>query len=559
MPLSISFLARALLVGCLAFGGAACSSDSSCTSGTEKWNGGSCESPSAVHVNTVGFLPDRAKVAVVLQAATTFSLLRADGSEALSGNATGPVLDGDTGLELWTIDFSSFTLSGEYYLEVPGVGRSVSFRIDADVYADVTKALMLGMYGQRCGAAVELEHDGKTFSHGVCHTKDAIPWEDQASGTLKDVTGGWHDAGDYGKYTNNAAFSLGMLFRAWELYQDKLAVLALSIPEHGGLIPDFLAETKVQLDQLLKMQRDDGSVYQQVSEINFEGFIPPNSDTGTRYIFGFGTVQAADLVAVAAAGARLFLPYDPEYATRCLAAAQKSWAYLQANAFIGASLSGTSHPGYWRRDDAPERLWAAAELWETTGDADALADVEARLGTTSVASNWDWTNVGNLGIFTYVLSKRDGRDVTLLSSVSANVVSSANAILSQISTSGFGRGISNYIWGSNGSIARTTLNLMVADVLQPDARFVDGAVAQLDHLLGRNVYGRSFVTGLGHFSPIHPHHRPSSSTGAWPGLLVGGPNGSATAWKDDQGAYEQNEIAINWNTAMLFGAASLMP
>ena len=103
------------------------------------------------------------------------------------------------------------------------------------------------------------------------------------------------------------------------------------------------------------------------------------------------------------------------------------------------------------------------------------------------------------------------------------------------------------------------MNLTVANALQPDARFVDGAVAELDHLLGRNVYGRSFVTGLGHFSPIHPHHRPSAATGAWPGLLVGGPNGSATSWTDEQGAYQQNEIAINWNTAMIFGAAGLMP
>jgi endoglucanase len=108
-------------------------------------------------------------------------------------------------------------------------------------------------------------------------------------------------------------------------------------------------------------------------------------------------------------------------------------------------------------------------------------------------------------------------------------------------------------------VARTTLNLMVANLLAPDTRYVDGAVAQLDHLLGRNVYGRSFVTGLGHFEPIHPHHRPSASGGAWPGLLVGGPNGSATTWKDEQGDYEQNEIAINWNAAMIFGAASLMP
>ena len=552
-PLS-SFVMSAV---CLALGGVACGSDA-CPSGTEKWNGGACEPPSAVHLNTVGFLPDRAKVAVALQPVTTFSLVGADGVAVWSGYATGPVLDTDTGLALWTLDFSSFTLPGKYHLDVPGAGRSVSFRIDDAVYADVARTLMLGMYGQRCGVAVELEHEGTRFAHGVCHTRDAIPWEERETGAVRDVTGGWHDAGDYGKYTNNAAFSLGMLFRAWELLPDKLAALALPIPEHGGPLPDFLAEAKVQLDQLLKMQRDDGSVYQQVSESEFEGFISPSADTAPRYIFGFGTVQAASLVAVAAAGARLYLPYDAEYAARCLAAAQRSWAYLQATGFVGADLSGTQHPGYWRRDDAPERLWAAAELWATTGAADALAAVEAKLAATSVSSNWDWPNVTNLGIFTYVLSRLDGRDATLLASTSANVVTSANTILSQVAQDGFGRGIHNYYWGSNGTVARVTLNLMVANALAPDPLLVDGAVAQLDHLLGRNVYGRSFVTGLGHFPPIHPHHRPSAATGAWPGLLVGGPSGSAAGWTDEQDDYQQNEIAINWNAAMIFGAASLM-
>ncbi|HSY39846.1 MAG TPA: glycoside hydrolase family 9 protein [Polyangia bacterium] len=34
--------------------------------------------------------------------------------------------------------------------------------------------------------------------------------------------GGWHDAGDYGKYVNNGAFSAGMLLAAWEHFQPTL-------------------------------------------------------------------------------------------------------------------------------------------------------------------------------------------------------------------------------------------------------------------------------------------------------------------------------------------------
>jgi hypothetical protein len=33
----------------------------------------------------------------------------------------------------------------------------------------------------------------------------------------------------------------------------------------------------------------------------------------------------------------------------------------------------------------------------------------------------------------------------------------------------------------------------------------------------------------------------------------------ATAWRDDGKDYQTNEIAINWNAAMIYAAASLLP
>jgi endoglucanase len=89
----------------------------------------------------------------------------------------------------------------------------------------------------------------------------------------------------------------------------------------------------------------------------------------------------------------------------------------------------------------------------------------------------------------------------------------------------------------------------------------------LDHLLGRNYYGRSFVTGLGHDPAFYPHHRPSvadSVAEPWPGLLVGGPWSrenprAATVWLDIATDYNTNEVAINWNAAMIYAAAALLP
>jgi endoglucanase len=78
-------------------------------------------------------------------------------------------------------------------------------------------------------------------------------------------------------------------------------------------------------------------------------------------------------------------------------------------------------------------------------------------------------------------------------------------------------------------------------------------------LFGRNVHGRSYVTGLGDRPPQHPHDRRAAADNVdepWPGYLVGGPNRSADDWHDIQDDYRTNEIAINWNGALIYALAA---
>jgi endoglucanase len=131
-------------------------------------------------------------------------------------------------------DFRDVAEPGEYYVRVPGLGRSPTFRIGEDVYVEPFRAAMLGMHGQRCGSAVSFTWQDSTFSHGECHTEDEAPF-------------GWHDAGDFGKYTNNGALSLGVMLLAWEHFQARIEAIELDIPERGGSIPDFLDECRHQV------------------------------------------------------------------------------------------------------------------------------------------------------------------------------------------------------------------------------------------------------------------------------------------------------------------------
>jgi endoglucanase len=81
----------------------------------------------------------------------------------------------------------------------------------------------------------------------------------------------------------------------------------------------------------------------------------------------------------------------------------------------------------------------------------------------------------------------------------------------------------------------------------------------LNFLFGRNYFGRSFVTGLGFNPPEHPHDRRcADGRDAWPGYLVGGPNPKATDWQDAQDDARRNEIAINWNAALIYALAAFL-
>ncbi len=434
---------------------------------------------------------------------------------------------------------------------------------------------------------------GETWQHGACHLQDAssLKYLTGADKPYKSV-GGWHDAGDFGKYVNNGAFALGMLLAAWEQFTPTLATLSLPIPEHGRTadggttpMPDFLWETKWELDWLLTAQAasGNGSVPDKLTALSFEAYrTMPQADGQPRFFSGVGTAMAADFVAVMAAAARIYQDYAPADAAKYLAAAQQTYAYLKTT--IDPPFAANDDPtprsttnvfgtGHYAESDGDNRVWAAAELWETTGDPAALADFETRAAKAVFVADFDWDNVQNLGLYTYVLSHRDGksnRDATLVANLTSSLISTADKLAAAAKENIFGRAIGDsYYWGSNGSVARSAMTLAAANAISPDPKYLDAIQMQTDFLLGRNYYDRSQITMLGYHPPINPHHSPSSADGIydpWPGLLVGGANstsrmipGSPYNWVDDPDKYEVNEIAINWNAPFVFATAALTP
>lgn len=158
------------------------------------WSVSAWAADSDIRLNSLGFLPQRAKKATIVVNCCEFAVKRASNGEMVfTGKAAGPVHQDDVSQDAWIADFSPVTATGRFYLDVPGVGRSLEFEIGDAVYDFAFRTAMRAFYLWRCGTAVRAEHDGQTHAHAACHLEDG--WQDYigTENTRRDGTGGWHD------------------------------------------------------------------------------------------------------------------------------------------------------------------------------------------------------------------------------------------------------------------------------------------------------------------------------------------------------------------------------
>jgi len=540
---------------------------------------GEAEKSAGIFLNQLGYSPSGAKQATVRLSDATrreFQVRSVTQDDVVfKGRLGRTVSDAASGDQTSVADFSALRTTGVYRLQVDGL-RGDPFPIAARPYAAALRQAMRGFYGQRCGCAVDL---GGGYKHPVCHVEGAYHATSGKSGPIANH-GGWHDAGDYGRYVVNSGISTGTLLWAWELYPQALRRLSLDIPESGGKLPDYLAEVRWNLEWMLSLQDADGGVWHKQTSEHFCGFIMPQDDKLTSYVIGTGetpyksTCATADVAAVMAIAARCYGPYDAAFAQRCLAAARKGWTWAVAHPNVTfTNPPSISTGGYGDEHCGDEILWASAELWRTTGEPQYektfLSAMPAN-GAVLTITEPDWSNVAPMAYWTYVLAERRG-DASAKERIREATLRAAGVLMERSRKNGYGNtlALTDYIWGSNAVAGNQSLLLLVADQLHADQAMRETALNNLHYIVGRNCLGVSWVTQLGVRPFEHPHHRPSAADGIaapWPGLLSGGPNargGDAVAdqmqkrppmwmWIDDQRAYSMNEIAINWNAPLVF-------
>ena len=103
------------------------------------------------------------------------------------------------------------TTPGEYYVFDPtNNGRSYVFRIDENAYENVLKQVLRVFFSQRCGTAKPAPYAENGWADVACHlhaNQDLdcrLVTDPTNAATSRDLSGGWHDAGDHNKYVNYA-------------------------------------------------------------------------------------------------------------------------------------------------------------------------------------------------------------------------------------------------------------------------------------------------------------------------------------------------------------------
>jgi endoglucanase len=492
-----------------------------------------------VLVDQVGYLPSYPKIALVANAtATQFEVVDTATRRSVYAAYLGePQRDLDSGQSLRAADFSAIQQPGTYTIVVPGVGRSPDFRIANDVYAALA-ADALESYDELAILAPPAWHSAKA--------------KERESGKVLDVSGGWPDAGDYGRYMPSAAGSVATMLLLADLFPDRM-------------LADHLQVLRREIDWMLKMQREDGAVYHKVTPLKFGGFDKGSDNIGGElFVFDASTPDAAVFAAVMASASRVYRDTDSAYADRLLAAAERSWQYLVRNPKpnLPAELEGTG--AYLYSGDSTQRFWAAAELFNTTAAPEYAEFVKTFMSQRSpTVKPLGWHDATTYALLSIAFN--DHADATLRSQVGRMLTTWADGMATTVSSpvNPFAVSLGEYKWASNRLALDNAVLLLIANRITPNERYRHAALDQLHYVLGRNTLGKSFVTSYGANSVKNPHNRTTFALGRLvPGVLVGGPNDvgqdgitpkgrGQRSYVDELQAYASNENSVEYNAPLV--------
>ncbi len=448
-----------------------------------------------------GYRPADTKIAIATTDPGATAWLESEAGETVfripedGGAITAKGTDGPhSGDEVWWIDFSDFEGPGTFRLRWSGQAAvPYTFDIDPDVYRLPLQVATKAFFYQRCNTGKTAAYAGTWSDETACHTGDATAAVAAGHGDLGalDLTGGWHDAGDYNKYVWPAVSdAIGTMLWAFEdnpgVFGDGggappgLAI-NLDIPESGNGLPDLLDEVRYELDWLLRMQRPSGAVLNRLRQSGFVFSSPPSTDSVERFYQDPTTESTAVALGCFALAARIFRNQgETAYANQLEAAADDAWNWLAA------------------REDSPIKIWAGAELLRLDPTRTTIRN---RIDN---ATNWgeQWFEIDDYywrAAVTYL--QTPGATASISSAMRARLDAHVDQIFAWSDLYRVGMADWQYYWGSNRPRALYGLFLLQAAKLgSTGSRSVretrEHAQDFLHYLHGQNALNMLYLTNM---------------------------------------------------------------
>jgi endoglucanase len=553
-----------------------------------------------VRVNQLGYLPSLPKHATLISDAVQpvpFTVRDESGSvvyDALSQPwATRP--EPTSGVNVHLLDFSGLAVQGAGLRIETSAERSHPFAVTSHLYDRLASDALRFFYLMRSGTPIldsvvpgygrPAGHAGQSPNRGDLAVS---AWTGADAERLYpgwhgdgvfDVSGGWYDAGDYGKYVTSGAIA------AWQLLST-IDLLRWAESAPSPRLADLLVdECRWQLDWLLRMQVPAGDPLSGMAFHRVHGTrwspMPgwAHEDPTERVLHRPSTGATLQLAAVAAQGARLLHSVDSAYAARLLTAAGVAYDAARRHPDLIAPDDHAQFGGGPYADDRLEDdwYWAAAELWLATGDERYRLDVVSAPEHTADAfevAGFDFNRVTAPARLDLALA---GADLTDHQRVINSVQLGAERLVELRSQQPWGQPyapIDGWDWGSNGRILNNLVVIATAHLLSGDPRYADAVAEGMDYLLGRNALGQSYITGYGTDYTSHQrtrqfgHDLDSALPPAPPGALAGGANSRPSpdfpydsrllglppqcCYLDEPTSEVSNDVCIRWNAPLVW-------
>lgn len=476
-----------------------------------------------------------------------------DDSLVYVGNTSEKTFDKDTNQWLYKGYFADLIAEGEYYIKTEFGFYSKVFNI-SNSYNKLINSALEAIYVQRCGCDTE-----GILGHPACHTAPSMIFS-YTKEDYVDTTGGWHDAGDYGKYG---------------IVENKvIADLLFSYLYGDNKNEKLVDEIKYGLDYVLKLQTDYGAVYNKVVSKRFAGFISPEKDNQKTYLLTPWTSVTASFAGITGLAYEVFKDSDDELAERCLNAHNKAIEYLINNPIASNEMNPDEFDvgTYYVNDETDERLFAYSVAYKLTKD-DKYKDLCIELLNSGVDKG-DF--VANCRTYAYaVLLDSLEYNSKFYNEIMTELEAECNELCKGVSDNMFNYPYENYYWGSNQHVCEAINKLLLASRYFKDERYVVKASEMIDYILGLNVLDMSFIWGYGYKYPQTIHSRLAYAKGqnmikgamcnGVDQLLSDGEIGKyfsedspiATRFVDNSDSYSNVEPAINYNSALYLSLSLL--